>query len=619
MNTEVDYTYTDKSTGRQITFTPSRGEVVVRFQQRATEETLNEILQATPLSSVSQGFDLDRGLAVFAVSPDQGVEATIRLLEERREIANALPAVIDEDGRTRYFVPGEFTVQFNDAISKQQAERLIREHGSRVLVEQRTPGYYTLQIPEGRRLFEVIREFSDIDDVQFAEPSEVSFNDLLFIPDDPFFPLQWGLNNTGQPVLGVTGIAGSDIGMTTAWDVVRGDPEVIVAVIDTGADLDHPDLQANILPRGGEDWNFAETNPVPEDEGVILPPLQPGEPNRVLDKGHGTHVSGIVAAVDNAVGVVGVAPGCRIMPLRIPLAAGTQPAVLAPRADAINYVAQQATANPHRRYVINCSWKVNGDNAGVRTAIQNAVSSNVVVVAAAGNSRSNIVDFPAAYPEVMAVGALDKFGRKWDDTIFGTNFGADLDVCAPGKDILSTFADNTHAFESGTSMATPHVAGLAALIWSGDPTLTNLEVRQRIESTCDSLDATHPGFIGQLGRGRINAARAVIPRRRLSLDPDRLDFGIVHIEFPEEQAFSVRNIGVDPVNVSFSPSQSVFSWNAPNGVVPPGGTVSVVVRCAPDGRGTFQAQVVVSSNAFGSPHLVLLRAVGFDPFDPPRP
>ena len=143
------------------------------------------------------------------------------------------------------------------------------------------------------------------------------------------FPRLWGMRNTGQAVNRVAGTAGIDIDASAAWDLHRGDPAVIVTVIDTGADLDHPDLQANLLPRGGEDWDFADAgDPSPDDE-----------------EGHGTHVAGTAAATENAIGVVGVAPRCQIMPLRIDLQAGMNQN----RADAINYVAQQAAAHPARR------------------------------------------------------------------------------------------------------------------------------------------------------------------------------------------------------------------------------------------------------------------------------
>lgn len=132
----------------------------------------------------------------------------------------------------------------------------------------------------------------------------------------------WGLRNTGQPINGVTGITGADIRGVRAWDLVRGNPRVVIVVVDTGIDLNHPDLQSNILPRNGQDWNFVEGE---------------SDPSPVDDDSHGTHVSGI-AAVDNNFGVIGVAPGCRIMPLRIDVRFGMEQS----RADAINFAAQQA-------------------------------------------------------------------------------------------------------------------------------------------------------------------------------------------------------------------------------------------------------------------------------------
>jgi subtilisin family serine protease len=500
---ESDYNYTDKSSGRQLSFTPKRDEAMVTFQERASEASLNETLQATPLSSVSQGFNLDRGFAAVYVDPNQDMDAATRSLEDRSEIANSIPVMLDQDGLDRYFLPDEFTVQFREGIGKEQAEQVIQERGSNILVEQRTPGYYTLTVPEGKGLFETIRAFSDLEEVTFAEPSEVSFNSALsYIPDDPNFPQLWGLHNTGQTVNGVAGTADADIDAPEAWDVARGDPNVIVAVIDTGADLDHPDLQANILPRGSEDWDFADAgDPVPDD----------------MD-GHGTHVAGTAAAVDNAVGVIGVAPRCRIMPLRVDLTTGMNQN----RADAINYVARQADDDDDdddRRFVINCSWRMNGDHAGVRTAIQKAVDNNVVVVFAAGNDGRNTditPQFPGVYPEVIAVAWLDQRDQKSPSSNFGTN----VDVSAPGENIFSSFPNDTHAFLRGTSMASPHVAGLAALVWSRNRRLKNRQVRRVIEDTCDNIDAVNPGFVGLLGRGRINAFRAVRAARRDDDDDD---------------------------------------------------------------------------------------------------
>ncbi|MEV0614406.1 S8 family serine peptidase [Nonomuraea sp. NPDC050404] len=481
---ESEYSYVDKSNGQLTSFAAKPDEAMVTFARQGEVDTLNRIVSAPSLVSVSQGYNLERGFAAVYVSP-----TAMDDVSAQDDVTNSLPVMIDEHGASRYFLPNEFTVQFRQDVAEARAEEIVRQHGSRVLVKQRTPGYYTLAVPDGRRLFEMIREMSGLEEVRFAEPSEVGFNSkLLFIPGDADFGRLWGMRNTGQVVNGTTGVAGADIHATEAWELTRGDPEVIITVIDTGAALTHPDLQANILPRGAEDWDFADAgDPSPEDED-----------------GHGSHVSGTCAAVNDTIGVLGVAPLCRVMPLRVDLTTGMNQN----RADAINYVAAQAQANAERRYVINCSWRMNGDHAGVRTAIQTAVGANVVVVFAAGNANTNTdvtPQFPGVYPEVIAVAALDQADRKATFSNFGTN----VDVSAPGVNIWSTFPNGGYSFLDGTSMAAPHVAGVAALVWSRNRNLTGEQVRRIVESSCDNIDAANAGFIGMLGGGRLNAMGAV--------------------------------------------------------------------------------------------------------------
>ncbi len=487
VKSESSYSYTNKFHRRKLTFKPKADEVVATFSAPPSEETLRGVTEGAAMA-VSRGVNLERGVAVFQVPPEGDLAAARSALGDQAEVGNSLPVLIDQDGLTRYFVPDELTVQFRDGVTPRQAESLIKKQGSSIVVAQRTPGYYTVSVPAGKGLFETLRAFSGLDEVAFAEPSELGFDDALYLPDDPDFAKLWGLHNTGQVVDGVTGSADADIDAPAAWDLNRGNPEVIVAVIDTGCDLDHPDLAANLLPRGSEDWDFADgADPVPDDTN-----------------GHGTHVAGTAAAVDNTLGVIGVAPRCRIMPLRVNLTSGFNQN----RADAINYVAQQALANPGRRYVINCSWKMSGDHAGVHNAILNALNRNVVVVFAAGNANQNIdvtPQFPAVYPEVIAVAATDQRDRRASFS----NFGTKVDVSAPGVNIFSTFPNDTFTFLDGTSMASPHAAGVAALIWSRNRGLSNQQVRTLLETTCDNIDPLNPGFEGKLGRGRINALRAL--------------------------------------------------------------------------------------------------------------
>ncbi|MCS6882728.1 MAG: S8 family serine peptidase [Oscillochloridaceae bacterium] len=484
---EREFVYTNKFMRKQIRFSPKADELMATFEPTAEGDVAASVMAAAGMS-ISEGVNLERGFAVFRVPAGQDLTTASASLESQPAIANTLPVMIDEEGLTRYFLPDEFTVQFREGVSKEEAKRIIAAQGSRILVEQRTPGYYTLAVPEGKGLFETLRAFSDLPEVAFAEPSEAGFNDALYLPDDPDFPRLWGLHNTGQTIEGVAGTADADIDAPDAWDITRGNPNVIIAVIDTGADLNHPDLAANFLPRGAEDWDFADgSDPSPDDAD-----------------GHGTHVAGTAAGVDNTTGVIGVAPNCRIMPLRVNLTAGMNQN----RADAINFVASHAVANPSRRYVINCSWRMNGDHAGVHNAIQNAVSNSVVVCFAAGNANVDIdvtPQYPAVYPEVIAVAATD----NRDVRASFSNYGTKVDVSAPGVNIYSTYPDDSYAYLSGTSMASPHVAGLAALIWSRNPTLSNAQVRAIIESTCDNIDAKNPGYAGKLGKGRINAFKAL--------------------------------------------------------------------------------------------------------------
>ena len=191
------------------------------------------------------------------------------------------------------------------------------------------------------------------------------------------------------------------------------------------------------------------------------------------------------------------------MPLRIDLGTGMSQN----RADAINYVAAQAGAHPERRYVLNCSWGTSGDHAGVRDAIGAAVAANALVVFAAGNSGADIDvirQYPALYPDVVAVAATDRNDRK---TWF-SNYGPSVHVAAPGANIYSTIRGG-YGYQEGTSMAAPHVAGVAALAWSANRALTNAQVRAVVEGSCDDIAAANPGLDGLLGRGRVNALRAV--------------------------------------------------------------------------------------------------------------
>ena len=484
---EKKFEFYDKLLKRKRHFTGNPEEMVVSLKAKEMDKMDALDADTESLLRSSKSANLEAGFVIVSNLETDDASTKSDLLSNEL-ISNALPSMVDEEGNTHYFMPDEFTVQFDEHLDEKAIEKIVKGAKCTIIKKQRTQGYYTLSVPKGKDLFDIINSFNDREDVIFAEASEVSSNDELYIPNDTSFPKLWGLRNTGQTVDGVSGTNDADIDATLAWNYERGDRNVIIAVIDTGVDYLHSDLKANILPRGSEDWNFASS--------FSKDPMDGGD--------HGTHVAGTVAAVDNQIGVVGVAPRCRIMPLRVNLQSGKN----ANRADAINYVANQAASKPNNRYVINCSWKMSGHHSGVLNAIRNAINKNVVVVFAAGNSNNDInvtPQYPAVYPEVIAVAATDQDDKR----AWFSNYGQKVDVSAPGVNVYSTVPSGGYSFKNGTSMAAPHVAGLAGLIWSKNCTLTNTQVRKIIESTTDNINAKNPSFVGKLGTGRINAYKAI--------------------------------------------------------------------------------------------------------------
>lgn len=499
--------YKDKLSGDEFTFTPKPGQVMVKYSPDVDVLTAVGDLEVkkvmTPLYEVAplRGYGCYQLLSEVADTQD---------LSQEPNIDSVFPVVVDNEGNERYFIPGEITVQFKDTVSKEDQEKIISNHNCIVITEQYTPGYYTIGLPSGKDIFEAIEEFNALDETLFAEPSNVGYNDAQYIPDDHDFSRQWYLHNTGQ----TGGTPDSDVDAPQAWNIERGDLEIVIAILDTGVDLDHQDLQSNILPRpAGEDWDFADPDLIPE-----------AGPEAWED--HGTHCAGIAAGVDNTTGVVGLAPSCSILPIRIDLHGG----YYQNRADAINFVA--SLVNRYKHIVINCSWRTNGNIAAIRSAIINANNNNILVCFAAGNADRNTdvyPQYPGVMPEVLSVAAVD----HRDIRASFSNYGSTIDVAAPGVDIYSTVPNDSYDEKGGTSMACPLVAGLAGLIWSKNPTLTNQQVRDLIQNNCDNIDGVNPGYEGMLGKGRVNAYKA------LNATPSLCKFRTIgKFKFPQKNAGS---------------------------------------------------------------------------------
>ncbi len=288
----------------------------------------------------------------------------------------------------------------------------------------------------------------------------------------------------------------SRLATETAWDYTLGRPDTVIAVLDTGVEMWHEDLAGGIWTNPGEiadngvdddrngfvddvhGWDFADDDNTPDD-----------------DYGHGTHVAGIAAArIGNGKGIAGMAGRAQIMPVDVfTYGVGTYDALIR----AIVYAADNGAR------VINMSLGATSYSRGEEAAVDYAYERGVVLVAAAGNTGLEELHYPAAHNHVIAVASTTASDAR---SSFST-MGDWVDAAAPGSSIYSTYRGNSYAYMSGTSMATPHVSGLAALILGLDPKLSPDAVRGIIEGTADDLGPA--GRDIYYGAGRINAGRAL--------------------------------------------------------------------------------------------------------------
>ena len=178
---EDDYSYKSKFSGKALKFEPKPDELMATFAPESTVDTAGAAMRGASLA-VSRGINLERGFAAFKVAPEQDLRSAADSLAAQPEIANTLPVMVDGDGLTRYFLPDELTVQFKPEVGEDEAAAIIDGIGSRVVVEQRTPGYYTIAVPEGQGLFETMRELRARAEVAFAEPSEVELRRRAGLP-----------------------------------------------------------------------------------------------------------------------------------------------------------------------------------------------------------------------------------------------------------------------------------------------------------------------------------------------------------------------------------------------------------------------------------------------------
>lgn len=454
-----------------------------------------------------------------------------------------VPKVVREEAAS-----GQLLVQLRPGTTPAQAAALLQRRKSTVISETGTPGLYVVSLPAGMTVPQGVALWRAEPEVALAEPDRIRYP--LIVPNDPFYSSQYHWPRTFAPA---------------AWDIQQGSATTIIAILDTGCDMDHEDLAAKYWTNQNEavdgadtdsngyiddvnGWDFADGDNNPD------PGPQPGDTYDPISVCHGTHVAGLAAAAtDNAIGVAGYDWGAQIMAVRVlGYLGGTDSWVIG----GINY----AVANGAD--VINMSLGGPYFSSAFDTPIANAHAAGVVVVCAAGNESHVYTDDPSTWyspvcndgpnvgvdNNILGVGATDANDIVADFTNRDASSYNFVDVMAPGVMMFSTlyydpsFPDLAELYgdtiagypASGTSASSPVAAGLCGLVIAEYPAYTAAEVIARLRDTCDDIDALNPLYAGTLGQGRINGAAAL----GLDVPPDPVT-GLQAFDTPGDEGQSI--------------------------------------------------------------------------------
>jgi thermitase len=431
--------------------------------------------------------------SAFALQRAKDERRTRRESISARRPARELRAVHPSLRQGPRYAERQVLVKFKTGLSEKLIEGTLTAFGARTIKKINALEVYQLQIPTTASVEEMVYALGRNPDVEYAEPNFIA-HIATTTPNDPYFRYQYALHNTGQEIGdgGPKGKSNADIKAPEAWGEAQGDGATMIAIVDTGVDLFHPDIQSRIQPPGRD---FANDDFDATD-----------------DNGHGTHVAGIAAAdTDNNVGVAGVAWNCKILPVKVTDENGDS--YYSWLIDGIRWAADNGAD------VINISMGGEDPSTALRDALKYAYDKGIFIAASAGNDDT-FVYYPAAYDNYcMAVAATD-----YDDArMWWSNHGPEIDVAAPGEEVLSLVPTwypakvwggdyPPYGFGDGTSMSAPHVAGLAALIKSYKPWLNPDEIMNIIRYSADDVNSSeHKGKDEYIGYGRINMAKALVP------------------------------------------------------------------------------------------------------------
>jgi len=413
---------------------------------------------------------------------------------------------------------------------------------------------YQIRLEDMYKVNDVISKLKSHDAIEYAELKELHYTTLT--PDDPSFDQtnQWAL---------------FQIAAEQAWDFNTGDPNIVVAVTDNAIDVDHPDLTNKMV--GGYDAVDQDNDPRPCGSN---------------NGSHGTHVSGIVGAeTNNNTGIASIGYDVSVLPIKIGDCTGS----LTSGYDGIVYAANNGAD------VINMSWGGGGSSNYGQNVCTNAWNAGSILISAAGNDDVSTQFYPAGYNNVVSVASTNDTDGKSSFS----NYGTWIDIAAPGSNILSTIEGSGYGPKSGTSMASPLVAGLVGLMKSHAPNATQTDLLNCLYSSADNIDAQNPNYVGELGAGRINANAAMNCASSFSAQNDA---AIVDIIEPVGALCSngftpevvLRNYGsatLTSVTITYdwNGSPQTFSWT---GSLASSATENVVLpsQSGTNGNYTFEAE-----------------------------
>jgi subtilisin family serine protease len=524
--------------GGKVQLDVSPNDIAVRFRGETGPATAKAAFRGVARSAAraktsapeSMPRQYDRFMLIHDTNAAAAPVATVVNALPRAHAARAsrtLPVFKERESGLRFVATDEIVVRLRPRSKPARLRKLLVQH--ELILRRRSefgPGQFIVALPadrpSGSRTLDLANALAEADDVlEFAAPNFLAETRKYQIPNDPLLGDQWHLINSGAN----GGLAGEDVDAAAAWALTPGGvASIVIAIIDDGVELKHPDLRANIWTnpnrkardKHGRDF-FDESDPYNPEPRVFNPPFDDTDRNDI----HGTPCAGVAAAVGaNGKGVCGIAYQCKILPVKILGGPGIAPVDRI--ADAIRYAGKKAD-------VLSCSWGV-ARHPDIETAIDDVVSTGrggkgCPIFVATGNDSAQAIGFPSSHPEVFAVGASNDRGRRSSYS----NYGKGIAFVAPSSDdvrqgITTTdLSKRNRGYRSGsaytddfggTSSATPLAAGIAGLVLSVNPGLGYKQVGALMKATAEKIGGSGAGYGSsghslRYGYGRVNAHGAV--------------------------------------------------------------------------------------------------------------